>query len=160
MPTASPSISARIGAVVDICTKPDTMRMPAMPTPTPIRAVSSGSPAATTDPNVMSSTISAMTTPSPSVEPTDGICLTAAPDRSTVIPSTEYVVASRASSFWVSTGTSVTCPRNMICAIATLPSGEIAFAVVGSTTVTTEGRSADRASMDEIAWLYCGSVMV
>ena len=67
MPTARPSIVARIGAVEPRSTKPVAIVMPETPMPTPMSAVTSGMPAASSDPNVMTSTKIATMMPSASV---------------------------------------------------------------------------------------------
>ena len=54
---------ARMGAVADRSTKADMRPMPVMPTPTPISAVTSGRPMASTDPNAISSTTTAAPSP-------------------------------------------------------------------------------------------------
>ena len=91
----------------DIWTNAETVRIPAMPTPTPISAVNIGRPAATTDPNVISSTTRATMTPMPSVEPMLGDCLTAAPPTAMSRPSTSCSDTRSAIASWVATGTSV-----------------------------------------------------
>ncbi len=57
------------------------------PMPTPMSAVSSGSPAAISEPKVMTSTTAAMATPMTSVAPVSGITWSASPPISTVSPS-------------------------------------------------------------------------
>jgi hypothetical protein len=69
MPTASPSIRARIGVVDCRSTNPVSAVIPAAPMPTPTAAVSRFIPAATSDPYVTASTTSAATTPIPSAAP-------------------------------------------------------------------------------------------
>ncbi|CAM5553187.1 hypothetical protein SGLAM104S_03166 [Streptomyces glaucescens] len=66
MPTASPSISARLSAVEDTVTAEETASSPTSPVPIPTNAVSSGIPAASSEPKVRASTASATTTPSSS----------------------------------------------------------------------------------------------
>lgn len=116
MPTARPSISARIGAVFDISTAPETQSTPEMPTATPTSAVSMVIPAATTEAKVIISTASATMTPSPSVEPMDGVCLTAPPPSSMRSPSTRLAAARSAIASWVLSGISLICPPNWTCA--------------------------------------------
>ena len=96
--------------------------MPAMPVPTPISAVSIGSPAATIEPKVISSTTIATTTPMPSVEPTAGACATAPPPSSIRSPSTWFAAAIDAIASWVASGISVICPLKSVCAMPTRPS--------------------------------------
>ncbi len=50
MPTARPSITARIGVVDCSWTKPESVVMPATPMPTPTIAVTRFIPAATSEP--------------------------------------------------------------------------------------------------------------
>ena len=119
MPTASPSINARIGAVLDISMTLEAQRIPAIPVPTPISAVNIGSPAATIEPNVISSTTIATMTPMPSVDPMAGACATAPPPSSICSPSTSFAVAMVANSAWVASGISVICPWKKACAKAT-----------------------------------------
>ncbi len=86
MPTASPIISASTGVLALRSTTPDSAVMPAMPMPTPTSAVSRGSPAAISEPNVTTSTMAAMTTPMPSVGWVTGTPCMASPPNSTVQP--------------------------------------------------------------------------
>ena len=60
-------MTASIGAVDDTGANAATMRDPTEAMPTPTRAVSSGMPAASSEPNVMMSTTPANTTPSTSM---------------------------------------------------------------------------------------------
>ena len=87
MPTASPSISPRTGVVLLRVMKPVRVVMAAAPMPTPRNAVSSGSPAAASEPNIASRTIAATTTPSSSpIPPVAPFTLAAVPDSSTCSP--------------------------------------------------------------------------
>ena len=70
MPTARPIIIARDGVEELIVAKEATTSRPAIDTPTPTTAVSSGIPAATSDPRVMTSTTRATARPSASVTDT------------------------------------------------------------------------------------------
>ena len=65
---------------------PDAAVMPAMPMPMPTSAVSSGSPAASSEPNVITRTIAATATPRISVAPVSGAARMASPPISTVRP--------------------------------------------------------------------------
>ena len=67
MPTASPSINASMGVVDVSSANAVTKKMPAIETPTPIIAIMSGMPAASSEPSVSSSTTKAMITPIASV---------------------------------------------------------------------------------------------
>ena len=73
--------------------------MPAIPVPTPISAVSSGIPAATSEPNVMISTTAATATPRPSVAPVSGTPCTASPPNSTVNPAARAASAGACSAW-------------------------------------------------------------
>ena len=68
MPTASPSITASIGVVELMVARRAMSSMTAMVTPTPVTAVSSGSPEATREPSTSVSTTSA--TPRPAISVT------------------------------------------------------------------------------------------
>ena len=63
MPTAKPSITARVIDVSARLVKPLASRMPSAPIATPRTPVSSGSPAASSEPKVTVRTSSATTTP-------------------------------------------------------------------------------------------------
>ena len=120
----------------------EAQRMPAIPVPTPISAVSIGSPAATIEPKVISSTTIATMTPRPSVDPMAGACATAPPPSSICSPSTSFAVAMVAISAWVASGISVICPWNegrarTRPADPARPSGPVA----GSMTLVTPGSS-------------------
>ena len=67
MPTASPSITASIGVVELMLARRVRSSMTAMVTPTPVTAVSNGSPAATREPSTSVSTTSATPNPAASV---------------------------------------------------------------------------------------------
>src|SRR4051794_24523288 len=66
MPTARPSIAASVVTVEVRSVRPLASWMPSAPMPTPISAVSSGRPAAGSDPKVIVSTKTATITPSAS----------------------------------------------------------------------------------------------
>ena len=139
MPTARPSINARIGAVLDISMVPESHRMPDSPTATPINAVSIVIPAATSDPKVISRMIIAATTPRASSEPMAGVCFTAPPLSSICRVSVRWASAMAAIVSWVDSGISESWPAKATWAIATRPSGEMALAVTGSMAPTTPG---------------------
>ncbi len=69
------------------------------PMPTPIRAVSRGSPAATSEPKVMTRTTAATAMPMTSVAPVSGTAWSASPPTSTVSPASRacWAASSRAS---------------------------------------------------------------
>ncbi len=67
MPTASPIMTASIGAVFETGANAATTEMPPNAAPTPTSAVRSGMPAESSDPNVITSTTPANITPSNSV---------------------------------------------------------------------------------------------
>ena len=67
MPTASPIISASSGVELPMMMNFADARTPPIVTPMPTRAVRSGIPAASSEPNAMKSTTPANTTPRPSV---------------------------------------------------------------------------------------------
>ena len=69
MPTARPSISARVGVADEIVVTAESDSTPATPMPTPSSAVRIGMPAASSEPKVTTSTTSATTRPSSSVGP-------------------------------------------------------------------------------------------
>src|SRR5918996_69774 len=97
MPTARPSISATVGTVESMSTKPVTAVIPMIPTATPISAVNSGSPAATSEPNVIASTSAATAKPRISpIPPTSGSETAASPPNSTCTPDACAVSAA----FW------------------------------------------------------------
>ncbi len=140
MPTASPSIRARIGAVLVSPTTPLSANSPAMPAPTPISAVSMVMPAATSEPRVTTRTASATRTPMPSVPPISGsLCMTS-PPCSTRRPACsaaapEWAYASRCASV-IASSWAANCTWTSACR----PSGEIAPAANGSTAATAPGR--------------------
>ena len=100
MPTASPIISARTGVFALSSRNPDAVVMPAMPMPMPTSAVSSGSPAASSDPNVITRTSAATSTPRISVAPVSGAARVASPPISAVsaVPSVARWSAARSAS--------------------------------------------------------------
>ena len=67
MPTASPIITASRGAELEIVMNAEAPEIPATTMPTPMRALIRGMPAARRDPNVITSTKPAKTTPNTSV---------------------------------------------------------------------------------------------
>ena len=84
MPTARPSISATVGTAESMSTKPVTAVIPMIPITTPISAVSSGSPAAASEPNVIRSTSAATARPMISPRPpSEASEVTASPPNST-----------------------------------------------------------------------------
>lgn len=86
MPTASPIIDASVDDVAD---RPHVLAsavIDAMPTPTPMTAVSRGNPAATSELNVIRSTTAAIPTPMTSLLPMEGDASSAVPSASTVSP--------------------------------------------------------------------------
>lgn len=70
MPTASPSMIARVGALLEMPTTEDSPISAVIVPTTPTSAVSSGKPAETIEPKVMSKMASATRTPISSVGPT------------------------------------------------------------------------------------------
>ena len=86
MPTASPSIVARTGAVDETGASAATIVMALADSPTPSAAVTSGMPAAMRDPNVMARTRYATPIPMSSVQSTPDDELAANPDTATVSP--------------------------------------------------------------------------
>ncbi len=108
MPTARPSIIASVLVVLD---RPSTLPSPvisAMPRPTPITAVSSGSPAASSEPKVITRTTADIAMPIASAEPpASPPAIRAVPPMSTVRP------ASRAC--WAA------CSRASVAPVETLP---------------------------------------
>jgi len=79
-------MSARIRLFALMSRNREAIAMPDSPTPTPATAVSNGSPAATSDPNVMTRTSAATSTPMTSVAPVSGLARSASPPASTVNP--------------------------------------------------------------------------
>ncbi len=69
MPTPRPTIVAIVGAMVEISVSPASRVTIAVPTPRPIIATSSGSPAATSEPRPTSRMIRAATMPTASATP-------------------------------------------------------------------------------------------
>lgn len=87
MPTASPSIEARDGAVLEMVSTPVSADRPSRVMATPAIAVSSGMPAANSEPNVTVSTTRATATPMSSlVCPVLWLLPYADPPTSTVSP--------------------------------------------------------------------------
>ncbi len=86
MPTARPIIIASVEVVEPRSSTFASAVIVDTPIPTPIRAVSSGSPAAIRDPKVITSTTAAMATPMISVAPVSGITWSASPPISTCMP--------------------------------------------------------------------------
>ena len=85
MPTARPSIVARIGAVSDRSMTPDSAVTPAMPIATPMIAVISGIPAASSEASVIARTTKAIIMPALS-EPASFASVTRPPPNSTFMP--------------------------------------------------------------------------
>ena len=79
-------MSASTGAVALSSTKPVSVVMPAIPTPTPTNAVSSGRPAAMTEPNITTRMTAAAATPKSSPAPPDSCSVAATPENSTCSP--------------------------------------------------------------------------
>ena len=100
MPTARPIISASTGVFEFSSSEPDASMIPAIPMPTPISAVSSGIPAASSEPNVMISTTAATATPRPSVAPVAGAPCTASPPYSTSNPAWRPGAAVSFNAWW------------------------------------------------------------
>ncbi len=69
MPTASAIISARVSAVLEMVAAPVSASTPPSPTATPIRALSSGIPAVSSEPKVSARTTTATATPIMSAAP-------------------------------------------------------------------------------------------
>lgn len=86
MPTARPIIIASVEVVEPRSSTLASAVIDETPMPTPISAVSSGSPAAMSEPKVMTSTTAASAIPMTSVAPVSGITWSASPPISTVIP--------------------------------------------------------------------------
>lgn len=86
MPTARPIIIASVEVVEPRSRTLASAVIVETPMPTPMRAVSSGSPAAISEPKVMTRTTAAMATPMISVAPVSGITWSASPPISTFIP--------------------------------------------------------------------------
>lgn len=86
MPTARPSIIARVEVLGERSNTPARAVMPVTPTATPIRAVSSGRPAAINEPNVTISTTAAIMMPMISPLPGPASASRASPPTSTVSP--------------------------------------------------------------------------
>ncbi len=86
MPTARPIIIASVEVVEPRSSTFARAVISETPIPTPMSAVSSGSPAAISDPKVITSTTAATATPMISVAPVSGITWSASPPISTVIP--------------------------------------------------------------------------
>ena len=97
MPTARPSIVARIGAVSDSSMTPESAVRPVIPINTPRAAVISGIPAASSDVNVIASTKNATIMPSDS-EPCSASSAAIPPENSTCRPAASPVPAMSASS--------------------------------------------------------------
>src|SRR6476469_3714076 len=136
MPTASPNMVARVVTADDSPKTPPRAMIAHVLTPTPSTAVSSGSPAATTDPNVTSSTSAASTTPTTSLTPpTRGLPARTGPPTSTVSPRTR-ATASR-SRFFVSSVRSLGVAVYVTVAYAVDPSRLTVCAWKGPTAVAT-----------------------
>ncbi len=86
MPTARPIIIARVEVVEPRSRTFASAVIEETPMPTPMIAVSSGSPAATSEPKVTTRTKPAMTTPTISPAPVSGMVWRASPPTSTVRP--------------------------------------------------------------------------
>jgi len=139
MPTARPSIRARIGAVLVNSTVPLSAYRPAMPTPTPISAFSIVIPAATSEPKVTTRTIAAIATPITSDEPAAGSLLSTSPPGATCQP---WASAAAPTCSYASRCSSVTLSApsaNWTWISPYWPSGLMAWAVSGSTAPTTPG---------------------
>ena len=136
MPTARPSISATVGTAESMSTKPVAAVIPMIPITTPISAVSSGSPAAASDPNVIRSTSPAtarpMISPTPPIEASD---TTASPPNSTCRPASRAVSAAAWTASAEPSGSASACAVQFTCASATRPSSDVS----GSLTEATPG---------------------
>ncbi|CAM5394778.1 hypothetical protein SCYAM73S_04352 [Streptomyces cyaneofuscatus] len=86
MPTARPIIMASVEVVEPRSRAVASAVISETPMPTPIRAVSSGSPAAISEPKVMTRTTPAMATPMISAAPVCGMTWSASPPISTFMP--------------------------------------------------------------------------
>ncbi len=86
MPTARPIIIARVEVVVPRSRALASAVIVETPMPTPIRAVSSGKPAASREPKVITRTTAAIAMPMISVDPVSGVAVSASPPTSTVSP--------------------------------------------------------------------------
>lgn len=149
MPTASPIIIASVEVVDPRSRTLASAVMVETPMPTPMSAVSSGSPAATSEPKVTTRTRPAMTTPTISPAPVSGIAWSASPPISTVSPadlaaSPLFLSASRVSS--------VNCIALALYdtwtyAIGPWPFLETALALNGSVTLSTWSEPAFRFAM-------------
>ena len=108
-----------------------------MPMTTPISAVSSGSPAAASDPNVIRSTSPAtarpMSSPTPPIEASD---TTASPPNSTCRPASRAVSAAAWTASAEPSGSASACAVQFTCASATRPSSDVS----GSLTERHAGR--------------------
>jgi len=79
-------MTARVNVVELRSVKPVAISMPSTPNPTPMIAVSSGSPAVSSEPNVMIKMMAATARPSPSVPPCWNGSWDASPPNSTRSP--------------------------------------------------------------------------
>ena len=155
MPTARPSIRARTGAVALSSTKPVSVVMPAIPTPTPTNAVSSGRPAAMTEPNITTRMTAAAATPKSSPAPPDSCSVAATPENSTCSPASRpgSAASKRVSRLASSTSSGFNAYVTVDRAIRS--SAETPPVVNGSVTDATSGSSATRSSTSATAAFRC-----
>src|SRR5918992_3842948 len=148
MPTARPSISATVGTVESMSTKPVTAVIPMTPPATPISAVNSGSPAATSEPNVIASTSAATAKPRISpIPPTSGSEAAASPPNSTCTPDACAVSAAAWTASTDPSGMSSAAFAHVTWASATRPSSDSR----GSSTASTPGAFAAPATASATA---------
>ena len=132
-------MSASSGAELDTVVKAEVAMIPPMTMPTPSRALSSGIPAASSEPNVMNSTTPANTTPNTSVMVIGTeVSWKTCPPNSTCTPAASPMAAVALRSAMVLSVTSVEGPSNWILMIAIDLSSLIALPAYWSNGPTTE----------------------
>ena len=159
MPTASPSIRASVGAVELSLTSPVSASIPSRPIATPTIAVTSGSPAASSAPNVTIKTMNAAT--SPIASPLDCLplpVLTTPPENSTWRPARRAGPATRSSAALVASVSLSTDTANARSANETRPSREtVALFRNAAGVVTVCGTRRASATVGAISLRYWGS---
>src|SRR5689334_193435 len=140
MPTAKPIINARLGAVEDTVATFETRYTPMEPTTTPLSALSSGRPAANSDPNVTARIAKAITMPrtvdGPGLDDTEPYAL---PPTCAVTPACSAGPVALTSAGKLRESKSVRVTVYWTSASAARPSEEIALDVNGSITAATWG---------------------
>ena len=157
-------MSASRGVVDEMLANAVERKISAIDRPTPMIAVSRGSPATTNERNVTISTSSAMMRPTPSVSVTPGTeRANRSPPSSTCDPagsSSRSSAATSCSAVFVAGGTSVAWPSNCMRTIAASPPSEtcpFTISLNGSVTARMPSRSSSSAIVSAIPSEYGSS---